>query len=416
LDWGTVTAGTYFFWLKHCRIKRKEISCKMFKYQYWLREYIFRLLTRLPFPIKNFGITFFVKRKKKWLERLKTPAQLTLYVTNRCNARCSHCFYWQEVAGGRKKELSLSQIEKIARSLVDPLATLSITGGEPFLRNDLTQICQVFCQCNRTRKINIVTNGFFTQEIRKTVEEILEKYPVDLNVQVSLDGLQKTHDEIRKTSIFGRAIKTIKALVDLSAKFKNFQVTVQTTVTRQNLDELLKLGKFIKERFPKVHHGFQFVRSASFDVYQINKDLLSGLDPQAKDPLLSTEEMEKALKDISQFSDQKNSLLGSCVKIMNQDIIRMKKEKKPFVECLAGKYDAVIWPDGQVSMCEFAKPFANLKDYDFNFYKLWTSSKADKIRQKIKSCFCTHTCNLLNAMQFDKKVLLEVLGNKSQDE
>lgn len=383
----------------------------MFKYQYLFREYVFRLLGRLPFSIKNFGINIFVKRKKKWLERQKTPAQLILYVTNRCNARCAHCFYWQEVAGGIKKELSLNQVEKIAKTLVDPLSTLSVTGGEPFLRNDLTQICQAFCRFNRTRKINIVTNGFFTQKIKETAEEILEKCPVDLNIQVSLDGLQKTHDEIRKISVFRPAVRTIETLVDLSVKFKNFQVTVQTTVTKQNLNGLVDLGKFIQKKFPSIHHGFQFVRSASFDVYHIDENILSGLDPKLKEPLLSVEEMETALEIFNKFSNKHNSLLNSYVQVMNQGIVRMKKEKVPFAKCLAGKYDGVIWPDGQVSMCEFIKPFAKLADYNFNFYELWKSPEADRMRQKIKSCFCTHTCNLLNAMLFDNKVLLEVLFN-----
>jgi MoaA/NifB/PqqE/SkfB family radical SAM enzyme len=385
----------------------------LFGYQYLAREFAFRVLRRLPLPIKNFGVSFFVKKRKKWLEKLGTPAQIILYVTNRCNARCSHCFYWQEVASGIKKELSLSQIKKIAKTLANPLATLSITGGEPFLRDDLVQICQAFFELNRTRKINIVTNGFFTKKIKETTEKILEKCPIDLNIQVSLDGLQKTHDKIRKISIFEKATETIRVLGKLSTKFKNFQVTVETTIGKQNLNEVVDLGKFIKKKFPSVHHGFQFVRSASFDVYGIDKKILSGLDPESKEPLLSVKEMEKAFKNFSQFSDKRNSLLSSYVKVMNKGIIKMKKEKRPFVKCLAGKYDVVIWPDGQVSMCEFTKPFANLKDFDFDFSALWKSKEANKIRKKIRACFCTHTCNLLNSMQFDKKVLLEVLSNAS---
>lgn len=365
----------------------------------------------MPSGVKNIGIAFFVKRKKKWLEGLKTPAQLTLYVTNRCNARCSHCFYWQEVAQGVKREPSLIQLEKIAKTLIDPLSTLSITGGEPFLRDDLVQICQAFYQFNRTRKINIVTNGFFTQQIKETAEEILEKYPVDLNIQVSLDGLEKTHNNIRKIPIFDRAVETIKSLIKLAIKFRNLHVTIETTITRQNLGELIDLGRFVKKRFQGVHHGFQFVRSATFDVYQIDRNILSGLDPQAREPFLSVEEMETAFKNFGQFVNKNSLLLSSFIEAMNRGIIKVKKEEKPYIKCLAGKYDVVVWPDGQVSMCEFTKPFAKLANFDFNFYELWKSEKADEMRQKIKNCFCTHTCNLLNAMQFDKKVLLEVLSN-----
>jgi len=385
----------------------------MFKYQYLIREYAFRLLRRLPQFVQKPLVSLFVARKKRCLEELKTPAQLILYVTNRCNARCSHCFYWQEVAQGIKKELPLNQIRKIAQTLANSLLNLSITGGEPFLRDDLDKICQVFFKFNKTRKINIVTNGYFTKRITKTVKQILKTCPVDLNIQVSLDGLQKAHDEIRKIPVFEKALETIRTLNRLSSKHRNLQVTVLTTITRYNLKEIVPLGKLIREKFPSVHHGFQFVRSASFDVYQIDKKILSGLDPEAKKPLISVKEMQKAFEDFSQFGDQKNSLLHLYVKTMNKGIIRMKKEKKPLTKCLAGKYDGVVWPDGQVSMCEFVKPFAHLRDFDFNFYKLWTSKEAKKMRGKIKTCFCTHTCNLMNAIQFDEKVLMEILTSKN---
>jgi len=114
----------------------------------------------------------------------------------------------------------------------------------------------------------------------------------------------------------------------------------------------------------------------------------------------------------SSYSDCRNSLIEAYVKTMNKNIIKMKKFKKSFVKCLAGKYDAVIWPDGKVSMCEFTKPFADLKNYQFNFYRLWTSKSAWEMRKKICCCFCAHTCNLMSAMKLSEKALMEVFENQ----
>lgn len=383
----------------------------MSKYQYLIREKSFKILRSLPLFAKRSLISFFVKRNKSRLDTLKTPAQIILYVTNRCNARCNHCFYWREVSQGKKEELTVEEITRISKTLVNHLATLSITGGEPFLRDDIVDIIEAFVRNNSTKKINIVTNGFFTQKIVGVVREILEErdLSIDFNIQVSLDGLKNTHDKIRKINVFEKAFETIKQLNEISKKYKNFRVTIETTISKDNLKEIVDLGNFVKENLPGVNHGFQFVRSVSFDVFGVNKEFISGLDPRLKEPLLTTDEMEMSLEEFKRFYDNRNLLLHYYVVTMNRNIIKMKKNKRPFVKCLAGKYDAVIWPNGDVSMCEFTKPFANLGDFEFDFYSLWISKRAEQAREKIKNCFCTHTCNILNSMQFDEKALMEVL-------
>ena len=383
----------------------------MFKYQYILRETFFRLLKYFPFYFKEKILGVFVSQERKKLFGLKTPAQIILYLTNRCNARCSHCFYWREVASEKKKELNLSQLARIAKSLKDPLNTLSLTGGEPFMREDLPAIVKIFSDNNQTQKVNIATNGFSEQKIYDQTLKILRATDVDLNIQVSLDGLEKTHNKIRKVKIFNHAINTLKKLTLLQDKFLNFHLTVQTTITRDNLGEIDRLAIFLKKEIPKVHQGFQFVRSPADDVFMIDKKILSGYNPSSE-PLLTISEMEQAFKKFSVYRDPNNLLLDSYVRTMNRNIIRMKKLKQPFVKCLAGTYDAVIWPDGQVSMCEFTRPFASLKNYQFNFFKLWQSKPAEAMRKKIANCFCGHTCNLLNAMRFDEKALVEVVNEK----
>ena len=62
---------------------------------------------------------------------------LILYVTNRCNFKCNFCFYHAEVEKGRKpNELSTAEIQRFSETL-GPIIQLSLTGGEPFLRDDL---------------------------------------------------------------------------------------------------------------------------------------------------------------------------------------------------------------------------------------------------------------------------------------
>jgi molybdenum cofactor biosynthesis enzyme MoaA len=83
--------------------------------------------------------------------------------------------------------MTIQKINRISETLVNRLATLSITGGEPFLRDDLVEIVEAFVKNNLTRKVNIATNGFFTKKIVKVVREILEKkkFSIDFNIELT---------------------------------------------------------------------------------------------------------------------------------------------------------------------------------------------------------------------------------------
>jgi molybdenum cofactor biosynthesis enzyme MoaA len=82
------------------------------------------------------------------LKRLMTPGvqmpvYLLMFVTNRCNARCEHCFYWSELNTKVKEEMSVSEFEQLAKSL-GPMLQVTFTGGSPELRKDLPDIVEQF--------------------------------------------------------------------------------------------------------------------------------------------------------------------------------------------------------------------------------------------------------------------------------
>jgi len=69
------------------------------------------------------------------------PVHLILHVTNRCNLRCRTCFV--DFDNYQGKELTLKEIERISKYL-GKLIWLDVGGGEPFLRDDLHDICALF--------------------------------------------------------------------------------------------------------------------------------------------------------------------------------------------------------------------------------------------------------------------------------
>ena len=87
----------------------------------------------------------------------------------------------------------------------------------------------------------------------------------------------------------------------------------------------------------------------------------------------------------------------------------MLKKNKKLLNCSAGSVVGTIYPNGDVSLCELKPSFANLSDYNFNFYKLWKSQEAEKHRKLIKNCFCTHGCFLQPSIVYSPKHLVKIL-------
>ena len=92
---------------------------------------------------------------------------------------------------------------------------------------------------------------------------------------------------------------------------------------------------------------------------------------------------------------------------------------KFFTYCVAGSIFGVLKSDGTVYPCEILdKPLGNLKDYNFDFLKLWYDKKANDTRKWIKdtkcNCHweCIYTYNLISSPKYAAKIASKVITNK----
>lgn len=125
-------------------------------------------------------------------------------VTNRCNLRCRHCyFYEQELPGELTIEQWLGKLEELRRSVPlweFPFFNCTWVGGEPLLRKDLVRQGRRFFRYN-----TVVTNGTIP----------LPDWP-DVNWYVSIDGDEETHDYMRdKKGSYARARRHVARSVDM---------------------------------------------------------------------------------------------------------------------------------------------------------------------------------------------------------
>lgn len=169
----------------------------------------------------------------------KNNGRFTLqwHITHRCNLRCSHCYQDDYSAFEAWEDLEpvLDQYEALLNAYGFK-GYLNITGGEPLTHPDLFRLLRAA----RDRGVTtaVLTNGTLigAREARS-----LKACGVDY-VQVSLDGMKKTHDAIRGAGSFDRAVEGIRALLA-----QKIFVSVSFTAQRENLSELNKLARFCRD-------------------------------------------------------------------------------------------------------------------------------------------------------------------------
>ncbi|HDN85458.1 MAG TPA: radical SAM protein [Candidatus Aerophobetes bacterium] len=204
------------------------------------------------------GIRF---RIRKFLKKPLFPWALTVAVTGRCNSRCVMCNIWrlsQQIPNLKEIELKKDEIKRLlSNPLLSSLVELDITGGEPFLRDDLVELVEVVKEVKeknlkRLKTIAIATNGFLTQKILRDVKSILEILKgsgIDLVMVCSLDGVGKLHEKIRRRrGAFERLLSTLDGLLELKSSYEDFWVGTKTTVSRLNIQGLEEIKTFGKQK------------------------------------------------------------------------------------------------------------------------------------------------------------------------
>ena len=363
------------------------------------------LLSQLPESIQKTTINYYAKSKINQIDRLITPKTLTIFITNRCNERCDHCFHWQEL-NTPTAELSLEEIERLAHSLHKP-ASISFTGGEPFIRKDLPQVVQRFNQINNCRTFGIASNATLKNQTVQSCLEILETCDIDqLAVQVSIDGLNETHNRIRRVpQAFDRTMETLTALVSLRDKFPHFKPAVNFCILKENHNEI---ESFIKTLRPlNIPIRFTIVRGNSYGTYALPADVQAGIDPKETHCAeLTIEELEAAYRLIDHLDRGAHG--GFWTETERQKIqttLRMIRTGQRQLPCYNGRLEAVVYANGDFAMCELTKPIGNLRNYDMDVREIWKSKAAQEMRKKISGCYCIHGCSIVTSLGLQPDIL-----------
>jgi len=173
---------------------------------------------------------------------LVSPFNLTISVTGKCNSKCRTCKIWEKQ---KVNDLNLDQWNKILTSVGNSPIWITISGGEPFIRPDITGIIKIIAKKNKPKIITIATNGIHSEKIYRDVKQILSFYHGLLVINISVDGIGRKHDEIRGVKCHSKVTKTIKLL-----KTTRATVGVHTVISKYNINDLKDIRTYVKKLSP----------------------------------------------------------------------------------------------------------------------------------------------------------------------
>jgi len=284
---------------------------------------------------------------------------LQWHITQSCDLRCKHCY-------DRSQRSSLSLDQGVA--VLDDLRAfcrsrnvrgqVSFSGGNPLLHPRFLDLYRAAGE-----------SGFSTAILGnpapgERIEEILAiQKPVYF--QVSLEGLPEHNDSVRGEGHFERVMVFLKALRE-----RGVYSMVMLTLTRDNLDQILPLAQFLRERA---------------DLFTFNR--LSQVGEGTKLSLPDPKTYAKFLEDYVEAA-KTNPVLGLKDNLLN--IVYRQKGLGLFGGCTGYGCGAAfnfmaLLPDGEVHACrKFPSLMGNI--FEQRLGDIYDSEKARRYRAGSLGC------------------------------
>jgi len=345
----------------------------------------------------------------------KRPASLVHFITNRCNARCGHCFIDFDDKESQKASMKLADIEKLSKSLGPQIMNINLTGGEPFLSADIAAIATAYFTNSAIDSIYITTHGGLTDRVKAFVQEIAPRFSDrKLIFSISIDHLGERHNEARKVpNLFDDALRTYDFL---KAYGRNVIPNVSITVSGTNCDDMDTIVDALV-----MEHG---VTSLTSNI--VRDEGVYIIPPHEKERILAGYlRLNSRIASSGELSGyDPGTLLGRMMNHKEAEVVRqigeVYLEPRYVLPCRAGALLGIIYPNGDVYPCEILenRPMGNLHDHDFDLMSLWDTAQSEELRTWIRDteCNCTFECawsfNVLGSPRHQPGLALAALGRK----
>jgi MoaA/NifB/PqqE/SkfB family radical SAM enzyme len=285
-------------------------------------------LVRLPWQDKVRGLGKFLHTRFAG-----RPVSITLELTRRCNAKCDYCNHWREP---KRTELDAQGFIDVVRYF-QPL-TVTICGGEPFIRPDVLAITNGIKSLPGFRYVAIITNGWFLKEDK--AQALLDTHIDQINISLNFPDERQDHDRKLK-GLFSRISHIVPWLTARGAT-----VQLNTILMKENLDEALRI----------VDLAESWGAGVLFTLYS---ELPAG-NTRHLFPAEMRDRVRRLCAELLAIRHTRGVVSNEDWYLEN---VPLYVDGQPIGGCTAGKQTIHITPEGMVRACAELPPVAHYTEY-----------------------------------------------------
>ena len=291
---------------------------------------------------------------------IPAPSDMCIILTYRCPMRCQMCNIWQNPTV-KEKEITVEEIKRLPH-----VQFINLTGGEPFVREDLEEIVEVCL--SKSPRVVISTSGWYDDKVIK----LAQRFP-QIGIRISIEGLACKNDELRgREGGFEKGLRTLKKLQEMGLKDIGFGCTV----SNHNSKDMLELYKLAQEM------NLEFATAAFHNSYYFHK---------SDNVITNQKEVCGDFETLVNMQLKERSPKSWFRAFFNMGLINYIEGGRRMLPCEAGLVNFFVEPYGDVYPCNgleerfWKEPMGNIREtHDFN--TIWESEQAEKVRQMVRTC------------------------------
>jgi MoaA/NifB/PqqE/SkfB family radical SAM enzyme len=321
--------------------------------------------------------------------RLNSPFKLSWAVTYRCNLKCKMCNIWNKEHV--QDELNADDIGRLF-SRPHQVYWLGITGGEPFLRNDLSDLVHAALKPSPSlTALHFATNGTLTSRIEELVHTTQKKHKkLKMVFTLSVDGPPELHNRIRGAEdVWAKMFKTFSLLKKIDGVKPQFGFTL----SHENMDKFEETFLAMRAAYPKLRFDdvtVNIFQRSSF--YYENHGM----------PSLDKEQVIRQIKKILAMDKDRLSLNNFLRRRYLQLYLKYLKTRKSPVKCQSLASTCFLDPYGNLFPCAvYDRKVLNIKDTPLSLKEIWQLKDAKKIHKECaanKCPSCWSPCDAYSAI------------------
>lgn len=311
--------------------------------------------------------------------RVELPNMCTFIVTWRCNLRCFMCDVWKKTD---HDDMGVDEIRHVFKQ-IPSLDSLRITGGEPFLRRDLTEITRAIIEETDPSVVHVTTAGVMTERILEYAKAVGSP---KLHIKMSIDAVGARHDEIRGyRGLYDKSMRTLRGLVDLRDQY-GFYLGVNQTLTDKNWDQIEPLREVMGKLGISVHYA---IATDHYTLYRLNtvkenerpnmKSVsMTDFTPEQLNYIFDQLDRRDGIQDIPEWLVQRYYLRG-----LKNRLLYHREDPKP--QCIELHNHMRLMPNGDVMTCVYYPVVVgNLRKQSLE--QVWFGEKIEPQRRVVRNC------------------------------